>query len=78
LITGVSPTAAGGEAAAGDVPASDAWLVKQVGTQAGVAADPNVREQLDSMAKTDVAVEESKDDKAKKGLLKRWFGSSDE
>jgi hypothetical protein len=71
LITGVSGTVAneGGSA----VPAGDQWLLKQ----AGGTAQPGIRNKLSGEVQADKAkakADAHKDD----GLLKRWFGSSDD
>lgn len=73
LITGVAP-ATGAAAPAADVPEADAWLVNKVGAQAGVAADPNVRADLESQEQADAGVEDSREEKNRKGLMQRWFG----
>jgi hypothetical protein len=79
LITGVSASQVTTFSdASSSVPNGDVWLVKQVSTQSGVVADPNVRSELDAAAKTDEATKETSAQKSKKGLFKRWFGSSDD
>ena len=70
LITGVSGTAVA--PASGEVPATDAWLVKQTSQQVGVVADPGVREDL--RIKTPKELQEEEKAKKSRGLLDRWFG----
>lgn len=76
LITGVSTTQP--QAAAGSVPEGEAWLVKKAAAQSGVTADPNVRSELDAAADTEAQTKDSDVEKAKKGLLKRWFGNDED
>lgn len=79
LITGVSGTQVTTFDGSSSVPNADEWLVKQVSTQSGVVADPNVRSELEATAKADEAApKDTSEQKAKKGLLKRWFGRSDD
>jgi hypothetical protein len=71
LITGVSGSVAG--VSGSNVPADDQWLLKQ----AGGTAQPGIRDKLSGEVKADKAKAKTnahKDD----GLLKRWFGSSDD
>lgn len=68
LITGVSGTAVVSGGA--EVPAADAWLVKETQQQSGVVADPNVRKVLEDETKLP-------EPEKKKGFLGGWFGSGD-
>ncbi len=79
IVNGTSATTAGmAPATGGEVPATDAWLLNKTKAQTGVVADPNVRAELDAAGKSPEEQQAKAEAAKKQGLLKRWFGGSDD